>query len=411
MKRNILLTLIVVAALLAVVGYAFPTIPSTMASVASQPKVTTLQTANTVPQISSLSDLESQYESIYTQVNPSVVMLQVTSQGTAGGLPNLPFNHPQVPGGQQQQALGSGFVWDTQGDIVTNNHVIDGATQISVVFSDGTTTSGKVVGADPDSDLAVVKVNMPASELHPVQMADPTQIKVGQIAVAIGNPYGEQNTMTAGIISALGRSQPVDNGATQGPTYTIPDVIQTDAPINPGNSGGVLLNANGQVVGVTQSIESQSGSSAGIGFAIPGEIVQKVIPALISSGHYDHPYIGISGTSMTSSLAQAMNLNASQRGALVATVVPGGPAEKAGLQGSTQQTTIDGAQTSVGGDVITAIDGQPIKSFDDLTAYLARSTQVGQTVTLTILRHGQQQTVKLTLGARPASTSTSLTNP
>jgi S1-C subfamily serine protease len=211
--------------------------------------------------------------------------------------------------------------------------------------------------------------------------------------------------MTTGIISALGRSLPVNDGAAQGPSYTIPDVIQTDAPINPGNSGGVLLNADGKVVGVTSAIESPVRASSGIGFAIPSAIVQKVVPALIKTGHYDHPYMGISGTTMTPSLAQAMGLKADQRGALVSTVTPSSPADKAGLRGSTQQTTIDGAQARVGGDVITAIDGQPVKTFDDLIAYLARSTDINQTVTLTILRGGTEQSVKVTLTARPGSST------
>jgi S1-C subfamily serine protease len=196
----------------------------------------------------------------------------------------------------------------------------------------------------------------------------------------------------------------------QGPTYTIPDVIQTDAPINPGNSGGVLLNVRGQVIGVTSAIESGSGSSAGIGFAIPSAIVQKVVPALIKTGHYDHPYLGISGTTMTPDLAQAMGLNANQRGALVAQATAGGPADKAGLRGSTQQTTVNGTPVQVGGDVITAINGQSVKSFDDLVAYLASSTNINQTVTLTIVRDGKEQTLKVTIAARPAS-SALLTSP
>jgi serine protease Do len=249
---------------------------------------------------------------------------------------------------------------------------------------------------------------VPANQLHPVQLADSTKAQVGQLAIAIGNPYGEQNTMTIGIISAVGRSLPIGGDSTQGmaaqgPTYTIPDVIQTDAPINPGNSGGVLLNTAGQVLGVTQSIESASGSSSGIGFAIPAAIVQQVVPALITSGHYDHPYLGISGTSLVPSLAQAMGLPMNQRGALIGDVTANGPAAKAGLVGSTTPATVDGMQTQVGGDVITAINGQPVNSFDDLVAYLARSTQVNQTVKLTILRGGKSMDIPLTLGTRPSS--------
>jgi len=340
-----------------------------------------------------------------------VVTIQVVQKQTVNvpvipEIPGFPFFGqpvPQQPQQRVQQALGSGFVWDKSGDIVTNNHVVDGADSITVTFHDGTTVPGKVIGADPDSDLAVVKVDVPAGQLQPVQLADSTQVKVGQFAIAIGNPFGEESTMTTGIVSALGRSLPVNDGNVQGPTYTIPDVIQTDAPINPGNSGGVLLNDQGQVIGVTSAIESPVRASSGVGFAIPSAIVQKVVPALIQTGHYEHPWLGISGTSLNPDLAQAMNLKADQRGALVVDVVPNSPADKAGLLGSNRQVTIQGEQARVGGDVIVAIDGQPVKAFDDLVAYLARSTEVGQTVSLTVLRQGQEQTVKVTLAARPRS--------
>jgi S1-C subfamily serine protease len=183
---------------------------------------------------------------------------------------------------------------------------------------------------------------LPANQLRPVQVADSNQVKVGQFAIAIGNPFGEQNTMTTGIVSALGRTLPAGSAAAQGPSYTIPDIIQTDAPINPGNSGGVLLNSDGKVIGITAAMESSTRSSSGVGFAIPSAIAQKVVPALIKTGHFDHPYLGISGGTLAPSLAQAMNLKADQRGALVGSVTRGGPAEKAGLRGSTQPATIDG---------------------------------------------------------------------
>ena len=407
MKRKTMSILIVSIVLVASVAFGISLLVASDAAAATQPAVPLQFSALSAPKLSTVADWESELEGIYTQVNPSVVAIDVI-EGLQGNVPNsrvpgFRFGQPQQP--QAQSALGSGFVWDSAGHIVTNNHVIDGATSISVTFSDGTIASAKVVGVDPASDLAVIQVNLPAGQLHPVQVGDSTQIKVGQFAVAIGNPFGEQNTMTTGIISALGRSLPVNNGAAQGPSYTIPDVIQTDAPINPGNSGGVLLNAAGQVVGVTSAIESPAGSSAGIGFAIPSAIVQKVIPALIKTGHYDHSYLGISGTTLTPSLAQAMGLKADQRGALVSSVAAGGPSDKAGLRGSNQQATVDGEAVIVGGDVITAINGQPVKNFDDLIAYLSRSTEVNQTVTLTILRGGTETTVQVTLSARPASTS------
>jgi serine protease Do len=353
-----------------------------------------------------LASFESTLENIYTQVNPSVVNIQVVDQQSAPSLNSPFFGFPgqgQNTPPQSRQALGAGFVWDTQGYIVTNNHVIDGATQIQVSFADGTTVPAKVVGADVNSDLAVIKVDVAASELHPVTMADSSQTKVGQLAVAIGSPFGNQGTMTVGIISAIGRSLPVNQTTAQGASYSIPDVIQTDAPINPGNSGGVLLNDLGQVVGVTAAIESPTQASAGIGYAIPSEIVQKVIPVLIKTGHYDHPYLGISGTTVTLDLANAMNLSPDQHGALVEQVVPNGPADKAGLLGSNQQVTINGQAIPVGGDVITAIDGQSVKTMDDVIAYLTDHTDVGQKVTLTILRNGKEMSVEVTLQARPSA--------
>jgi S1-C subfamily serine protease len=232
-------------------------------------------------------------------------------------------------------------------------------------------------------------------------MADSSAVKVGELAIAIGNPFGLEGTMTTGIISAVGRSLPTSETSAQ--SYTIPDIIQTDAPINPGNSGGVLLNAQGQVLGVTSAIESPVRANAGVGFAIPSAIVQNVVPALIKDGTYAHTWLGISGSTLVPDLAKAMNLDAGQRGALVGEIMPNSPAEKAGLRGSNEQVTIDGLPANVGGDVITAIDGQQILQMDDLIAYLASSTKVNQKVTLTILRDGKQETLDVTLAARPSS--------
>jgi 2-alkenal reductase len=406
MKRTFVLMVILTLASFIAAGCALVPSPASIAAVQAQPTATLAPTvAPSGSRFAALADLEAAFERIYEQVNTSIVTIEtVQSQTTTpprSRTPVVPFPGPQLP---PDQGLGSGFVWDAQGNIVTNNHVIAGADQITVTFADGTIVTGRVVGADPNSDLAVVKVDVPASQLHPVQMGDSTQIKVGQLAIAIGNPFGEQNTMTTGIISAVSRSLPVGNRlAMQGPTFTIPDIIQTDAPINPGNSGGVLLNVQGQVIGVTSAIESRSGTSSGIGFAIPSAIVRKVVPALITTGRFDHPYLGISGTTLIPPLSQAMGLKADQRGALVGTITDGGPAEKAGLRGSTQETTVNGIRVQVGGDVIVAMNGQPIKTFDDIVAYLARSTQVGQTVTLTVLRDGKPQDVQVTLAARPSS--------
>jgi serine protease Do len=361
------------------------------------------------PVVTSGSDLLAAYETalenIYTAVSPQVVNISVLMPASSSDLQNIPgFNNiPQSQTPQFSSALGSGFVWDKNGDIVTNNHVVDGATKIQVTFSDGTTVPATLVGNDPYSDLAVIKVDVSADMLNPVSMADSTQVKVGEIAIAIGNPYGFEGSMTVGNVSGVGRDLPssqVDQNS--GATYSIPEIIQTDASINPGNSGGVLVNDQGQVIGVTSALESASGSSSGVGFAIPAQIVSKVVPELIKSGKYEHPYLGISGTDMTPDIAQAMNLPAETRGAMVIQVTDGGPASKAGLLGSNDSVTINGVQGTIGGDVVTAIDGQTIKSMSDIIAYLAVNTQVGQTVSLTILRNGQTQTVDVTLGSRPS---------
>jgi serine protease Do len=353
-----------------------------------------------------LDELEATLSGIYENVNPSVVSIQVT-QKVSGMSQQLPFYGmtPQTPGDQYQQGAGSGFVWDTEGHIVTNNHVIKDADKISVQFSDGTIAPAELVGTDADSDLAVIKVDVPAERLHPVTVADSTQVHVGHLAVAIGNPFALENTMTVGFVSAVGRSMPADLEGATGMSYTIPDIIQTDAPINPGNSGGVLLNENGEVIGVTSAIISPVQASVGIGFAIPSAIVAKVVPALIADGSYTHAWLGISGTTLTPDVAQAMNLDENQRGALVITVQEDGPAGKAGLQGSSSQITVDGQDLPTGGDVIVAFDGNTVNTFDDLVANLAQLS-AGQKVQVTVIRAGKTQDLTVTLGERPATQTT-----
>lgn len=406
MKPKLWLVTIVLIAAFALTACSPTALSEVMAAAPARdqvPAAISAPAANTTGSaLGSVSDLEQTLQQIYQQVNPSVVAIQVVGQTSAASV--VPFfgdngqELPQIP----QQGLGSGFVWDQDGHLVTNNHVVDGAAKIWVTFADGTIVPATLVGADPDSDLAVIKVNLPADQLQPVKVADSTQVKVGQLAVALGNPFGNENTMTVGFVSAIGRSIPADGGTT-GVSYTIPDVIQTDAPINPGNSGGVLVDDQGQLMGVTSQIDSPVRASVGIGFVIPSSIVQQVVPELIKSGHYDHSWLGISGGSLIPDLATAMNLQSDQRGALVNRVTADSPADKAGLRGSDQPTTLNGQSVNVGGDVIIAIEGQPVKTFDDLVAYLVRSTSVNQTVTLTILRDGQQQDVKVTLEARPSS--------
>jgi serine protease Do len=395
-----------------------PAAQVTSAPAASQASPETPATSLQTASADALLALQGQLEQIYTQVSPSVVNVQVTVKATAvsGNMPTFPgfpfpFT-PQVPQGPQvQHGLGSGFVWDKDGHIVTNNHVVAEADTIEVVFSDGEAVPATVVGTDVDSDLAVLKVDMSPDKLQPVQLADSAQLKVGQLAIAIGDPFGLEGTMTLGIISALGRSLPVASDGSQGARYTIPDIIQTDAPINPGNSGGVLVNDRGQVIGVTAAIESPVQANAGIGFAIPSAIVHKVVPSLIETGTYAHPWLGISGTTLNTELNTAMKLDAGQRGALVEEVIPGGPADVAGLQGSDRQIEIEGHPVQVGGDVIVSIEGQPVKSFEDLVAYLVGHTDVGQTVHLGVLRNGRTQDVALKLAARPKAEAAQAASP
>lgn len=378
-------------------------------SASNSPQTSSQSSSSAVVDVNpvSVAALEGTLGDIYRQVGPSVVNIQVTSSGLATSTP-FDQNGNQLP--NVQSALGSGFVWDKEGHIVTNNHVVEGATKIEVVFADGTTYSAELVGADKDSDLAVVKIAADASVLQPVQVADSTAVQVGDLAIAIGNPYGLGGTMTVGIISALGRSLQTDNTSMTG-SYTIPDIIQTDAAINPGNSGGVLLDSAGQVIGVTAAIESPVQANVGIGFVIPSAIVKNVVPELISNGTYEHSYLGISGGTLIPDIADAMNLDHNQRGILIATVTDGGPAADAGLKGSDKVFSLDGYDVNIGGDIITAIDGTSTPTFDDLVSFLASSTKPGQTVTLDILRDGKTQQVKVKLAARPAQEQASTNNP
>jgi S1-C subfamily serine protease len=375
------------------------------AALLSAQTATTAQSIN--PQTTGgIGDLQAAYEAVYQNVNPSVVTILISSSVSGNGGLNGPGGGSGQNGQVVPVAEGSGFVWDSAGHIVTNNHVVSGASKITVTFSDGSSYEAKLVGTDPDSDLAVIQVaNAPASLLKPITVGDSTQVKVGQMVVAIGNPYGLSNTMTTGIVSAINRSIPANVESSLGssaPSFSIPDIIQTDAAINPGNSGGVLVDMNSALIGVPSQIESQSGSNSGIGFAIPSAAVSKIVPQLISGGKVQHSYLGISGATLTADTASQLQLNAGQKGVLVASVAAGGPAANAGLQAATVDA--NGNPTSAG-DVITAIDGKPLASMDDLISYLANNTQPGQAVTLTVLRNGQQVQVKVTLQDRPASTT------
>ena len=356
-----------------------------------------------------LANLQVAYEAIYDKVLPSVVSITVSrnvSQNFAA-VPGLPDSFDFGEGQQQDPEFqlygaGSGFVWDKEGHIVTNNHVVEGAELIRVNLSNGNSVIATLVGNDSQSDLAVLKIDVPADELTPIEIADSTQAKIGQIVIAIGNPFQLSSSMTTGIISGLNRSLQLDTTDASGLTYTIPDVIQTDAAINPGNSGGVLVDIEGKLLGVTTAIESPVRANSGVGYVVPSVIVQKLVPILIKDGSYEQPWIGISGSTLTPEVAEAMDLGRTQRGALVADITVDSPADKAGLLGSAKTTKIDGRDVKVGGDIITAADGKPITDFEDLVAFLARYAIVGQTINLSVLREGKSLEVPLTLAARPS---------
>lgn len=336
-----------------------------------------------------LTQEEQQLASIYAQVSPSVVSINVTarfSDTSSLGSDGFSFGS------------GSGFVMDTDGHIVTNNHVVDGATRIEVNFFDGTILHGEVVGLDPDSDLAVLKVDMPVNQLRPLQFANSDQLVIGQTAIAIGSPFGQRWTMTRGIISALDRTI---QGLTR---FSIGSVIQTDAAINPGNSGGPLLDLQGRLIGVNSQIVSETRANAGIGFAIPSNLVWRVAQDIIAKGRVDYSYLGISSDperDVTLALIEQLGLPNNTRGVVVLGVEPNGPAAAAGLRNASNPVVVDGEQVPTSVDIITAIDGTPVSGMSGLVSYLASNTQPGQTVNLTILRDGRTVNVPVTLSGRP----------
>ena len=302
--------------------------------------------------------------------------------------------------------LGSGFVYDTSGHIVTNYHVVAGDDDISITFIDGTVYRARVVGTDQYSDLAVLRVqdDVPTDKLKPLPLGNSSSLRVGQEVIAIGNPFGLSGSMTEGIVSGLNRlipvyQDPLSNVAA--PAFSIPDVIQTDAAINPGNSGGPLLDIEGEVIGINSAIFSTTGGFAGIGFAIPSNTIAQVVPSLIATGSYQHPWLGVSGIDMTPEIAEAIGLG-EPRGFLVIEAAPGGPADSAGVQGGDTPAQLDGREITLGGDVILAINDKDIRKIDDVLGYLQQATKVGETVTLTVWRDGQIIQIDVTLGPRPS---------
>lgn len=341
-------------------------------------------------QVAQIMPSQEVLSALYDEASPSVVNIRVAqiAQASPGfpGLPGLPFGLPDTET-PVLRGQGSGFIYDDQGHIVTNNHVVADASAIVVYFNNGMWAEAELVARDPAADLAVIKVTPPEGvDWRPLPLAPVDSVRVGFYVVALGSPFGLDQTMTTGIVSAIGRSFPTGD-ATGGPSYSLPDVIQTDAAINPGNSGGPLLNLQGEVVGVNFAINSPVRASSGVGFAIPVSVVEKVVPALINEGGFSYAYLGVAGSTIDAAVAQAEDLEPNQLGLYVGQVVPGGPADQAGIQE---------------GDIIVAIEDEPVSAFEDLISYLFRRTNPGDSVSLTILRNGDTQTVEVTLGERPA---------
>ena len=383
MKMNrmwVILAVLASVALACRVGGSTP-LPTNAAPVPvlNQPPLSVQVPANPVTQQDALVAL-------YETVSPGIVAIKVS--------------------GPQGASLGSGFVYDTDGHIVTNYHVVEGASQVEVDFMSGYKNYGTVIGTDLDSDLAVVKVTAPPAELHPMPLGDSDLLKVGQTVIAIGNPFGLNGTMTVGIVSALGRtldSEHITPGGNQ--PFTAGDIIQTDAAINPGNSGGPLFNLNGEVIGVNRAIRStnftDSGQAinSGIGFAVSSNIIRRVTPVLIRDGKYDYPYLGISSIDELSlDEIKALGLD-TYTGAYVTDLVKGGPAARAGIRAGDQPTSVQ--RLFAGGDLIVAIDGRPVRRFDELLAYLITNKSPGDTVILTVLRGDQETDITVTLDKRP----------
>ena len=296
---------------------------------------------------------------------------------------------------REGNSVGSGFVFDLFGNIITNAHVIDNADNITVTFLDGSQYNASIVGMDKFTDIAVINVEEKPDYLHPLEIGDSSTLKVGEPVAAIGNPFGLSGSMTSGIVSQIGRLLPShDTG------FSIPNVIQTDAAINPGNSGGPLLNMNGKVMGINTAIQSGTGQSAGIGFAVPSNTISKVVPVLITEGKYSHPWIGISGQDINPDLAKIRNLNHS-KGFLIVTVIPDSPAEMAGLKGVSEIEKIDNKEYPKDGDIIISVDGKEVRKISDILIHLQEEKSVGDEMILGIIRNGEQMDIILTLVVRP----------
>ena len=325
------------------------------------------------------TDLETDLVALYERINPSVVHIFVYDE--AGN----------------QLGTGTGFVYDDQGHIITNNHVVSSAARLEVAFPGGERRTAETIGTDIDSDLGVIRVAEPPPGVLPIPLGDSDSVRVGQFVVAIGNPFGEEGSLSLGIVSGLGRTLTSDRIAQGGGRYSLPQVIQTDAAINPGNSGGPLLNLAGEVIGVNSAISTSTGTNSGVGFSIPVNAVRRVVPALVATGEYHYTYMGVRMSELDLATQAALGLPQAA-GAYMTEVTPGAPAATAGLRGSGVSNL---GELLPGGDLVIAADGRPINNPDDLISFLVFQTEVGQTISLTIIRDGQQIDVPLTLGQRP----------
>ncbi len=346
-----------------------------------------VSTAAAATPVEPLSEAEQGIIRIYREVSPAVVHITSTAVGFDS------FFNP-IP----QRGTGSGIIIDRRGHIVTNNHVVEDAGSLEVTLADGSKVRAKLVGRDPLNDLAVIRIDVPPVKLQVVTLGDSSQLQIGQIAIAIGNPFGLDRTVTTGVVSSLGRSLRTESGRE------IRGVIQTDAAINPGNSGGPLLNSRGEVIGINTAIFSPSGGSVGIGFAIPINTAKRIVPELIARGRVSHPYLGISGLSVNAEVSRVLELPV-EHGVLVVSVSQQSPAAKSGIRGGQRRVRVGNTILSIGGDLLVEVDGRKIEGMNDLIAYLEDHKQVGDTVRLGILRGGRQLHITVTLGELPEGLS------
>ena len=346
----------------------------------SQSDETAIQMQSQIDEINNLILTESKTLSlmdIFEKAEPGVVRVNTQRNQTGDG-----------SGG-----VGSGFVFDKKGHIITNAHVIEDSTKTVVTFLDGRSYNAQIIGVDKYTDIGVIKVNADLKLLHPLSLGDSSNLQVGEPITAIGNPFGLSGSMTSGIISQMGRLLPSAG-------FSIPDIIQTDAAINPGNSGGPLLNMRGEIVGINTAIQSSTGEFTGVGFAIPSQTVVKIVPTLIRDGEYKHPWIGVSGTDIDLEMANVIGLE-STLGFLIITVVEDSPASNAGLIGSNKMIEVEGREYSIGGDVIISVDGIDVRKIDDILVHLQREKAVGDEMVLEVLRDGRTTNVTIVLQERP----------